>query len=191
MSRFQMFHCSLVAFLAAFVGTLVAPSAEAGLWDLTAGFNYNRSEYEGGSFSSNRRLGGSIGYNFTDASTIELAYQRSFERNHYAGFEDSETTDQVFSLNMVWNLLSRESVLQPYLKVGVGQLIRKTDITLSTGQKRNPRLSEITGVFGAGFKIRLSQRFGLRVEGTSYLVKGKFDTWNKNFGATFGASLYF
>lgn len=191
MSRYQPFFLSLIMGLAATAGILISSTAEAGMWDLSAGFNYNRSEYAGGSFSTTRRLGGSLGYNFTDASTIELAYQRSFERNHYAGFEDSKYTDQVFSLNMVWNLLARDSAVQPYLKVGVGQLIRNAQISLSTGQGQNQSLSQVTGVLGAGIKFRLTRGFGLRMEGTSYLVNGKFNTWKKNFGATFGISYYF
>jgi hypothetical protein len=170
---------------------LVALPAKAGFFEISSGLNYSRSEYEGGSYSWSRRLGGSFGYNFNDSSTIEFAYQKSFERNHYEGFEDSFYDDQVYSVNWVQNFLGKESPVQPYLKLGVGQLIRNASITNSLNQSRVDKLSQVTGVLGAGMKIYLTKTFALRMEGTSYLSEGKLNTWRNNFGLTFGGSFYF
>ncbi len=177
--------------LIAAVFTLLPTSALAGYWDASVGFNYNRSEYAGGSFTWSRRLGGSLGYNFSDSSTLEVAYQKSYERNHYQGFEDSFYRDEVYSTNLVWNLFGRESQIQPYFKVGVGQLNRKATINDSAGRVQNQILNQLTGVVGAGLRLRLTPTFGIRMEGTSYLAGGKLSSWKNNFGATFGISLFF
>ncbi len=166
-------------------------SALAGYWEFSTGFNYNRSKYSEGSYSWTRRLGGSVGYNFNDSSTLEFAYQKSFERNHYEGFEDSFYRDEVYSVNVVWNLLGRQSMVQPYLKVGVGQLNRKASINNTTGQTQTQELNQLTGVGGAGLKIFVTKEFAIRMEGTSYLAGAKLNTWKNNFGATFGISLYY
>lgn len=180
----------LSVMLGCFLG-LGTVSAEAGFWEASAGLNYSRSKYSGGSYSWSRRLGGSLGYNFSDSSTVEIAAQKSFERNHYEGFEDSFYDDQVYSVNFVWNILDKQSVIQPYVKVGVGQLVRNASVHNSTGQSQLQELNQLTGVIGTGFRIYLTKTTALRLEGTSYLSGAKLGTWRDNFGMTFGLSLYF
>jgi hypothetical protein len=155
------------------------------------GFNYSRSKYSNDSYSWNRRLGGSLGYNFNDSSTVEIAYQKSFERNHYQGFEDSFYDDQVISTNLVWNLIGRNAQIQPYLKGGVGRLNRKASITDSLSRTQIQTMNQWTGVLGAGIKFYLTKTFAIRLEGTSYLSGAKISTWQDNFGATFGVSFYY
>lgn len=166
-------------------------AAKADYWELSSGLSYSRSQYSGGSYAWNRRLGGSIGYNFTDSSTLEIAAQKSYERNHYEGFEDSTYEDQVVSMNMVWNILDKKATIQPYIKVGVGQLVRNASISNSSGQSQLQELQQLTGVLGAGFRLYITKATALRVEGTSYLSGAKLHTWKDNFGMTFGISLYY
>lgn len=168
-----------------------ASTAQADYWEVSSGFSYSRSQYSGGSYAWSRRLGGSIGYNFSDSSTLEVAAQRSRERNHYEGFEDSTYEDQVISVNMVWNILDKKATLQPYIKVGAGQLVRNASISNSAGQSQLQELQQLTGVLGGGFRLYITKATALRVEGTSYLSGAKLNTWKDNFGMTFGISLYF
>jgi len=178
------------------LGVLVAAgfigeSAHADYWEASAGLNYNRSEFSGNSYSWTRRFGGSIGYNFSDSSTIEVGYQHSYDRNHFEGFEDSTYDDKVVSLNIVWNVFGRNAQIQPYLKGGIGQLNRVATISDSLGRTQVLHLDQMTGVAGAGLKILLTKTFAIRMEGTGYLIGAKISTWKDNFGATFGVSLYY
>jgi hypothetical protein len=169
---------------------LFSGAAHADYWELSMGFNYSRSAYSGGSYSWNRRLGGSIGYNFSDSSTIEYSYQKSYERNHYEGFEDSFYDDEVSSVNFVWNVLGRTAQIQPYGKFGIGELNRKATI-YDTGRTQDQELNQLTGVLGVGLKLLLTKTLAVRVEGTSYLSGAKISSWKDNFGATFGVSFYY
>ena len=166
-------------------------NARADYWELSAGANYSKSTFSGGSYSWNRRLGFSIGYNFTDSSTIEVAYQKSYEQDHYEGFEDSYFDDQVYSANFVWNILGKNAQIQPYLKAGFGQLNRHAYVRNSAGQTQDTDLGQLTEVAGAGLKFYLTKTFAIRAEGTTYLTSGKIGTWKDNFGATFGVSFYY
>ncbi len=186
MNQPRLFLLGLL-FVAAFFGR----SARADYWEFSSGFNYSHSAYSGGSYSWNRRLGGSVGYNFSDSSTLEIAYQKSFERDHYEGFEDSFYNDQVYSLNLVWNLLGRNAPIQPYAKIGIGQLNREATVYDSVGRSQVQHLDQVTGVIGAGLKLFLTKTFAIKVEGTSYLAGAKISTWRDNFGATFGVSFYY
>jgi hypothetical protein len=186
MKFFAVFAC-----VAAFVATVPVRAARADYWELSSGFNYTKSTYSAGSYSWNRRLGGSVGYNFSDSSTVEFAYQNNFERDHYEGFEDSFYRDQVYSVNFVWNILGRNAPIQPYLKVGVGQLNRDSSIYDTVGRSQVEHLDQVTAVLGAGLKLYLTKVFALRVEGTSYLSGARIASWKDNFGATFGISFYY
>ncbi|MBC7385347.1 MAG: porin family protein [Cryobacterium sp.] len=180
-----LFLLSLCAFM------LLPNVSYGGFWEVSAGLNYNRSTYSGGSYAWTRRLGGSIGYNFSDSSTVELSYQKSRDRNHYESFEDSTYDDQVKSVNMVWNLLGKQEMFQPYLKVGVGQLNRRASILNAAGQARIDSIDQLTGVIGGGMRIFLTKQFAIRFEATSYLSGAKLKSWKDNFGSTLGGSLYF
>ena len=171
--------------------SLLSEVARADYWELSGGLNYNKSTYSGGSYSWNRRLGASIGYNFTDSSTLEIAYQKSYERDHYEGFEDSTFDDQVYSLNFVYNLLGKNASIQPYVKVGIGQLFRNSSVYDSVGRAQVNQLNQLTGVLGAGLKFYITKTFAIRAEATSYLSGAKIATWKDNFGATFGVSFYY
>jgi hypothetical protein len=173
------------------VAACIGQDARADYWEFSTGFNYSKSTYSGDSYTWNRRLGASLGYNFSDSSTIEVAYQKSFERDHYEGFEDSFYDDQVYSVNLVWNILGRNARIQPYAKVGIGQLNRDAEVYDSSGRSQIQHLDQVTGVLGAGLKLYLTKTFAIRMEGTSYLSGGKISTWEDNFGATFGVSLYY
>lgn len=166
--------------------------ASAGYWEISTGLNYNRSTYAGGSYSWTRRLGGSVGYNFSDSSTIELAYQKSRDRTHYEGFEDSTYDDAVLSVNMVWNILGKQAMFQPYVKGGIGQLNRRATIYIAPDNKSQiTSLDQLTGVIGGGVRFYLTKQFAIRLEATSYLSGAKLKTWKDNFGSTLGGSFYF
>ena len=181
---------SLIALLGLAMMTVTRPS-EAGYWDFSLGFNYNRSEYANGSYSWNRRYGTSLGFNFTEATKIEFGFQDSYDRNKFTGFEDSTYHDRVYSLNWVQSFTGKEAFAQPYLKAGVGVLNRDAMTTDSLGRSQSSQTDSITGVVGVGLRMKLTQTLGLRMEGTSYLSGGKVSTWKDNFAATFGVSLYF
>jgi hypothetical protein len=94
-------------------------------------------------------------------------------------------------VNLVWNILGRNARIQPYAKVGIGQLNRDAEVYDSSGRSQIQHLDQVTGVLGAGLKLYLTKTFAIRMEGTSYLSGGKISTWEDNFGATFGVSLYY
>ncbi len=165
--------------------------ARAGFFEASIGGSYNRSNYDGGSQSSTRRMGGSLGYNFSDASTIEFSYQVSEEKNHLEGYQDAKYEDQVYSVNWVQNFATKQSTFQPYAKLGVGQLNREATVSLVSGQSQNTQILSVTAVGGLGLRIYLTKAFALRFEGTSYLLGARIKTWNQNFGITAGGSLFF
>jgi hypothetical protein len=176
-----------------FLGTalLTSPCYAAGLWELSAGFSYSQSNYGGSDFEWNRRWGFSVGYHFTELSSIEFSFQDVTDRTMLTGFEDTTFHDQIFGVNWVQSLADKTWIIQPYLKLGVGQLNRDASGTFAGGTTSPPAIFDsITGILGAGIRIFFTKQFGIRSEATTYLTGGVLSTWKDNFSVTFGASIY-
>lgn len=176
-------------FIAAFAAT---PSihARAELFELSSGFSFNRTNYSPGNFSWTRRLGGSLAFKFSPLSSIEFAMQDVYDRTRILGFEDTFFHDEIYSVNWVQNLFTFASI-QPYFKVGAGQLNREAGGSYANGASPNPRTDSITAVIGAGARVYVTRGFGIRIEAMSYLTGGSIATYKDNVGFTIGASVAF
>lgn len=161
--------------------------AQAESIEASAGFSFNRSNYSEGNYSWNRRWGGSIGYKFSPVSSIEFAIQDVMDRTRIAGYEDTSFHDQIYSVNWVQNLFTFASV-QPYFKIGGGQLNREASGSYANGASPNPRTDSVTVVLGLGTRIYITRGFGIRAEATSYLTGGSIATYKDNVGLTIGAT---
>jgi hypothetical protein len=175
----------LVAVLSLWVGDAKAQER----FDLSVGYNYTRTRFTDDSFTSTRRWGVSGGYRFTDTAELELAFTEVIDRNVLVGLEDTTFHDRIYSLNYVQTLVPRRFALQPYVKVGVGQLNRDAEGTYFGGGQPPASVGAVTGVLAAGTRVYFTRRFAVRIEGTSYLQGGSIRTWRDNFALTFGTSL--
>jgi len=177
-------------FLAVFQAGPAKP-AVAGTFEVSLGFSYHQSNYGSGNFQWNRRYGASIGYYFLSITELEFGFQDVYDRTKITGYQDTTFHDQIFSLNLVQVLAPKTFPIQPYVKVGAGQLIREATGTYSGGSAPPQTLATITGILGAGLKIQLIKQLGLRAEASTYLTGGVLSTWQDNWAITSGLSLFF
>jgi hypothetical protein len=186
-ARIAQFTCFAIA-----AACLTAPATlQAGVFEVSAGFSYSRSNYSDRNFSWSRRYGLSLGYHLSDISQIEFSFQDVMDRTKIDGFEDTTFNDKIYSLNWVQSLVPRGSPIVPYVKAGIGQLNREATGTYSFGIAPPAILDSLTGILGVGIKVNLTKGFGLRVEATTYLTGGRLSTWSDNFAINSGFSFYF
>lgn len=164
--------------------------AVAGAFELSAGFNFNRSNYTASDYSWTRRWGASIGYHFTDTSEVEIAFQDITDRTSIRNYQDTTFHDQVYSANWVQAFAGKNAAIQPYIKVGIGQLNRDASGSYANGASPPLLVDSLTGVLGAGLRLYLTRGFGIRAEGTTYLTGASIGTWQDNFSVSFGVSLF-
>lgn len=189
-----MHYGSRLGFITLFVigsHALTPRSAAAGAFELSLGVSYNRSNYLAGGYTSERRWGSSVGYHFTERTEIEFAFQDVSTLNNLTGLENTRFHDQIYSLNWVQALTGKNFPVQPYAKVGVGQLNREATGTYASGAAPPAIVDSVTGVLGVGMRIYLTKTFGIRSEVTSYLAGGSIRTWKDNLSYNVGVSLYF
>jgi hypothetical protein len=176
---------------AAFLISFALPRLAAAEVELSIGGSFSRTNYSDVDYTWNRRWGVSAGYYFTERSGIELAFQDIVDRSRIAGYEDTTFHDMVYSANWNQAFTGRKFPVQPYVKIGIGQLNRDASGTYANGAAPPITQDQLTGVLGAGVKIFLTQSFGIRAEATTYLAGGNLGKWKDNFGLTFGTSFYF
>lgn len=183
-----------LSFSAALLMLAVMPrNALAGRFELAAGFSFSQSDYGNGDYQWSRRWTGSFGYHFSDRSEIELAIQDVVNRTSISGYEDTTFHDQIYSINWVQSLLGKDYLLDPYFKIGAGQLNRTASGTYYSlgGASPASEVDEITAILGLGLRIGITQVFGIRAEADTYLTGGNINTWKNNTSLLVGLSIYF
>jgi hypothetical protein len=181
--------CAVVSFMPTNAAAAIGPSA--GVFELSGTFSFNDNNYGGGNYEWTRRWSGSFGYHLSELSEIELSFQDVLDRTMIGGFEDTTFHDRIYSVDWVQALIGKDFPVQPYVKVGVGQLNRDATGSYVGGAVPPLELDQLTVLAGAGVKVFLSHAFGLKAEATTYLVGGSISTYSQNFSVNFGISIYF
>ena len=166
-------------------------SASAGTFELSAGGSFSQSDYGNGSFAWNRRIGGSVGYYFLSITEVELSFQDTLDRTKIVGYQDTTVHDMMFGLSIVQSLVPKSFPVQPYVKVGGGQLIREAQGSYAGGAAPPANFGTITVILGAGLKIYITRNFAIKGEATTYIAGAVLSTWKDNFGITGGISFFF
>ena len=115
------------------------------------------------------------------------------DRTSLVGYQDTTFHDQTYSLAWVQSLFGRDALIDPYFKVGLGQLDHVANGTyyMLGGESADAEQDSFTQIVGVGVRIGLSKRFGLRGEVDTYLTNWDINTWNQNYYGMAGLSFYF
>jgi hypothetical protein len=181
----------ILGLILALIPILIPDLAEGGQMEISGSFSFNQNNYGPASSQWSRKWSASVGYSFWDGfEEVEFSITDAFFRAQIAGFEDTSYHDQVYSIDFVQAFTSKSSYIQPYIKLGVGQLNRTATGSFAGGGAPPAEYDSLTGVLGAGIKVFLTKRVGVKAEGTTYLAGGVLSTWQDNFSVYFGLSLY-
>jgi hypothetical protein len=170
-------------------------AAQAGVFELSAnGFYFlqNFGLIEGQkSYEISQRYGGGLAYHFTESTSIELQYMHSKTIDVF-GFSQTDSMGQNLtyllntnndvqnlSLNLVLDIMGKNSAFRPYVMGGGGYMIRKKITTgkqlatdLSPEQQINaqvdPETRSASADAGLGFKIAVAEHTAIDLAGTLY-----------------------
>ena len=170
---------------------LLGSNAHAGVFELGGTFSFQKSSYNAGSYSWTRSYAGNFGYYFTKETELEFVYQDATTKNFVTGAEDLTYRDRTYSINLLLHFMDEDATFKPYLRGGIGQLNRDATGTYNGGYSAPGELDQVTVIAGAGLKAKLTSRFGLKMEITTYLAGGNISTWKDNISLNVGGSIYF
>lgn len=176
---------------AVLAASLIPRAAHAGTVEISVGFSYNHDTYTGSDYSWERRWGASAGYYLTELTEFEVGFQDVYTVTSIAGFENTTFHDQIYSLDWVQNFVGKQFPIQPYSKLGIGQLDRTASGSYTGGVAPPAVLDEVTIIIGAGLRLYFTRSFALRSELTTYLVGGAISTFSQNVAFTAGCSIFF
>lgn len=181
-----------LAWIAAALGCASLPqAAQAGRFEVSSGFSYSRTDYGERSYSWTRRWGANFGYHFSERSEIEVSFQDVVDRTLINGYQDTTTHDRIYAFNWVQSLLGKGYLIDPYFKLGIGQLNRDANGTYASGGSPSSQVDAVTGILGAGLRIGVTKAFGVRMEANTYLAGGSLRGWRDNVSLNAGFSFYF
>lgn len=174
-----------------FILILFPSLANAGYFEISGGAFYTRSKYSDTDYNWVRRYGANVGYHLTELTEIEFTYQDVTDRTVISNYEDTTFHDQIYGFTWNQSFTGKGVAIQPYFKVGIGQLNRKASGTYAGGVAPPAELDQVTGIGGVGLRLYLTRAFGLRGEAISYITSGGLKTWKDNISTTLGVSIYF
>ena len=129
--------------------------------------------------TSSNSVTGSISYYFMEMSAIELSYTKGVSRLS-ARVSESEpqliyrTDFELMGADLVITFASRQSMLQPFVKVGAAQVKKTIQLESSVGSTNNAAPDpETVPSAGIGFKLKLTKTFA---------IKAGVDAWLTNQG---------
>ncbi len=169
----------------------IAIPSQAAVVELSGMVGYSKSAFADGYKSMQRRYSGSLGFKFTPVSALEFEYTDSVTKVSYPTNVGSilpyyTTTnityrDKIYSFNWVQSLVPAKWILQPYVVIGGGKMIRHyTQDYPALGYRDSASQSQTTGVGGAGLRIFLLRNMALKMELKTYVPKFRFSKWKEN-----------
>ncbi len=165
--------------------------AHAGVMEFSVGGSYSRTNYGAAGYSWTRRVGTSLGYYFLELTQLEFSVDDTIERSEIKDYQNTTFHSRTFGVNLVQQILGRQSFFQPFLKVGVGQLNREGSGTYAGGGSPNAIVDSVSGIVGAGMKLYITRTISIRAEATSYLQGGDINKWRDNISVSTGLSFMF
>lgn len=142
--------------------------AAAGFIELGVSGNYRKSSIDKDNYQESLSYTGSLTYYFWEMSAVELSYTNGVSNASVKPGNDPRTDTitgfELTGLDFILTLGDRESVVQPYVKVG-GAYIKKKIVKRTEGfDTRDGGSSEgLVPSAGVGFKVKFTRELSLKV----------------------------
>lgn len=161
-----------------FVGqTVLAMTTEVG-------FQYGRKKtsFDSDNYLDSESVTSSLSFYFMEKIALEVSYtdakgvreEKVISNGRIIQQQTVVQRTQVIGTDLIFVLMDRKSVIQPYIKGGVAQITRKQEVKVATLDTYvlEPEKATVPS-YGAGLKIRLTDTFG---------IKFSYDAWQTPVG---------
>jgi hypothetical protein len=152
-----MRHWILVGFV-----LLSAPLAHAGLFELSATYNYDRTSYSPTNSTAKQSVTAGLGYFFWEMSALELSYTQG-EGNQITPDYNAYQVFKAYGTGLLITLAARESAFKPYIKLGGVYLVKDATIYIPNFPSTSAHQEGLAPQAGLGFKLLFNQRLALKV----------------------------
>lgn len=164
--------------------------ARAGLFELSATYNYDKTSYSPTNSTAKQSVTGGLGYFFWEMSALELNYTQG-ESNQITPEYNAYQVFKAYGLGLLITLASRESAFKPYIKLGGVYLIKDATIYIPNFPATTAHQEGLAPQAALGFKLMLSQRLALKVGLTGQTSPLNQENTTYDLEGVVGLSFYF
>jgi len=140
--------------------------SQALVTELGLSYAYSKKTFNISNFYQTESKSASLSFYFFEKWALETSYTDSF----YESQESDATTrtvqqsSQVSNASLVYMMLDKKSIVQPYLKAGVAYIAKKQIIKyLNASAVETPTSLGWAPSYGGGLKFVLSERFSIKL----------------------------
>lgn len=169
----------------------IVSNAHARTGSLSIMGSYSKTHYGNNTYSSSRRYTGSIAYNLTPVTEVELSYTDGHTFFNYDPVQTTAVDEQTLSLSLIQSLVPPSWVIQPYAKAGAAQYNRRQSGTINGIPTAEVKTKSPSAILGGGVRIFLLSNFSLKAEVVYMLPNMKVSEAKNNFSAQGGVGWHF
>lgn len=153
-------------FLMAAVILLCAQSGFA-MVELGLSYSFQKKTFNTNNYYQSDSKSASVSFSFLEKLALEFSYTEGFYESQESDSNSTRTVQQKSQMvdgSLIFMLLDRQSLIQPYLKGGAAYIKKQQEVRyLNASTISVPESAGWAPGYGAGLKFMLSERFSIRV----------------------------
>ncbi len=144
-----------------------SPTAYALMTELGLSYSFQKKTFNASNYYQSESKSASLSFYFLEKLALELSYTDGFYEGQESDSTSTRTIQQSTKMvdsSIIYMILDKKSIVQPYVKVGVANISKKQEIRyLNASVISIPESSGWAPSYGAGLKFVLSEKFSIRV----------------------------
>lgn len=147
---------------------LVCTSTTHGLMtELGLSYSFQKKTFNASNYYQSDSKSASLSFYFLEKLALELSYTDGFYEGQESDSTSTRTIQQSTKMadsSIIYMILNKKSIVQPYIKVGVAYISKKQEIRyLNASVISIPESNGWAPSYGGGLKFVLSEKFSVRV----------------------------
>ncbi len=142
-------------------------SSKALMTELGLSYSFQKKTFNTSNYYQSDSKSASLSLYFVEKFALELSYTDGFYEGQESDSTSTRTIQQSTRMadsSIIYMILDKKSIIQPYVKVGVAYISKKQEIRyLNASVISIPESSGWAPSYGGGLKFVLSEKFSIRV----------------------------
>lgn len=147
--------------------SLIAPASWALVTELGLSYGFQKKTFNASNYYQSDSKSASVSVYFLEKLMLELSYTDGFYEGQESDSTSTRTIQQSTKMadtSLVFMLLDRKGMIQPYLKGGVAYISKKQEVRyLNASVMPIPESAGWAPSYGGGLKFALGERFSIRL----------------------------
>lgn len=175
----QLLKKPLLVFL--LLPLFISEFSQAMFTEVGVTYGRKKTSFDSDNFFDSESITGSVSFYFFERFALELSYTDARGVREEKIISNGVTVQkqtvvqktQVIGSDLIFVLADRKAFIQPYLKGGAAQITRRQEVKVNSITYVLEPESATVPSYGAGFKIALTESFGIKVS---------YDAWQTPIG---------